>query len=248
MTSRWRSRLKISVTLTLMPSAMTCGDRLEALDRRGDLDHHVRPADLVPELLGLGDRARRCRGRAPARPRSRPGRPAPPVASQTGRKISRAVADVARRDLEHRVVGRRAGLRELRDLSVVGRSPSRGRVAKIVGFVVTPTTLRSSISFCRLPETIRSRRQVVEPDADAEVGQLLRGGGRSCSFSVSSASRRERFLGGGYGGLGGDPELLEQGLVVGGRAEVLDRDAPAGVADDRGASRARGRPRSRPAP
>ena len=57
MTSRWRSRLKIRVTLTLMPGGGRLGDRLEALDGRGDLDHHVRAVDLGPELLGLGDGA-----------------------------------------------------------------------------------------------------------------------------------------------------------------------------------------------
>ena len=86
--------------------------------------------------------------------------------------------------------------------------------------------------------------EVVEPDADADVGELP-GWGWSCVlFFLAVAVRQrlrggERFLGGGDGRLGGDAELAEQGLVVGGGAEVLDRDAAAGVTDVRRQVRAR---------
>ena len=54
MTARYRSRLKIKVTLTLMPLAIGVGDRRQAGLRRRDLDEEVRPVDQPPQVLGLG--------------------------------------------------------------------------------------------------------------------------------------------------------------------------------------------------
>ena len=54
MTARYRSRLKIRVTLTLMPLAMVVGDRRQARLGRRDLDEQVRPVDQPPQVRGLG--------------------------------------------------------------------------------------------------------------------------------------------------------------------------------------------------
>ena len=96
--------------------------------------------------------------------------------------------------------------------------------------MVTPTTLLVSISSCRLPDLQPFARQVVEPNGYTgraqrrEVGVLS--GHIDHPFSVVDYLFR-----GGNDGFGGEPELAEQRLVVGGLAVVLDRDDLAGVAD-----------------
>ena len=67
---------------------------------------------------------------------------------------------------------------------------------------------------------------------DRSSSQMLTPSAVSCSVGVLMRAALLAPLRGGDGlacrlddGVGGDAELLEQGLVVGGRAEVLDRDA-----------------------
>ena len=56
MTSRWRSRLKISVTLTLMPAAIAAVIASRPAMVAGILMMRVGAVDRRPELLGLRDR------------------------------------------------------------------------------------------------------------------------------------------------------------------------------------------------
>ena len=107
------------------------------------------------------------------------------------------------------------------------RSPSAIAAAKIVGFVVTPTTKLSRTRSARLPVSIRSRGQVVEPDRDAGVGEGLQSVTHGCSLPGG-----ETVAGGGGHRGRGDAVLLVDPGVVGGRAVRLDRDDPAVVADD----------------
>src|SRR6185437_6723096 len=107
------------------------------------------------------------------------------------------------------------------------------------GLVVTPLTFRVRISSARLPVVIRPRErsssQMLTPAAvSCSVGVLIVLLGCSvpgCS-AVRSADRRDRGARRVHDGVGGDAELLEQGLVVGGGAEVLDGDRTATVSDD----------------
>src|ERR1700712_1548102 len=106
-------------------------------------------------------------------------------------------------------------------------SPFERADAKIVGFVVTPTTSRSAISFSRPWPLIRSRErsssQMLTPAAEsaavgvsALVSVMLM---MNSFFLVETGSAAQGFLGGDDRVLGGQAVLLEQGLVVGGRAE-----------------------------
>ena len=218
------------MTLTLMPAPIAAVIASRPSIVAGILIMHVRPVDLRPELLAP---ARSSPSVSCARPgatsiETRPSTPSVRVvdrAEDVGR-----VAHVVGRDLEDRVVDVGAGRGELVRPARRSASPLARAPAKIVGLVVTPTTLRSAMSSVEAAGGDALAREVVEPDADAGLGELLRWG---CWLMwlfllfVRASGRRERFLRGGDDGLGRDAELAEQGLVVGGGAEVLDRHAAA---------------------
>ena len=224
-----RSRLKIRVTLTEMPAADDRGDGGQAGLGRRDLDVHVRAVDLGPQLLGLRDR--------------RVG-----VVGEVGRDLDRdaavdavrgvvdrpedvgGVAHVVGGDLEDRLVGGSRRARRARATWPSYAWPLLMAPAKIVGFVVTPHDVARDDQVGRLPVMMRSRErsssQMLTPCGDeGAVGVLMSSPLSGGSAAAGLACRLDD-------GFGGDAELLEQGLVVGRGAEVLDRDAPALVADD----------------
>ncbi len=153
----------------------------EALLRGWHLDHHVGLGDGVPEQLALGDGALGVVGET----RLDLDRDAAVLALGRipGRaEQARSVADIAGGDLEDGVVGRGAGLRELGDdLVVRGALGQCGREDRRIGGhpydVAFVDELLQGAGDDPLP------REVVEPDADAEVGQLLRGRGGHPDFS-----------------------------------------------------------------
>ena len=65
-TCAYRSRPKISVTLTLIPAASVAAIAGMPSSGGRDLDHHVGPVEPVPELLRLARWSRRCRARGRA--------------------------------------------------------------------------------------------------------------------------------------------------------------------------------------
>src|SRR5687768_3040967 len=109
-------------------------------------------------------------------------------------------------------------------------SPFESAPAKIVGFVVTPTTFQSRISSSRLPLVSRSRDrsssqiETPAPDSAARFGLL--------NFLTPHSVKGTAC--GGDDVLRREAELLEQRLVVGRGAEVLDRHDLARVADEIG--------------
>ena len=100
------------------------------------------------------------------------------------------VAHVVGRDLEDRRVDVGAGRGELVHLRVRRRRPCASAPAKIVGFVVTPTTLRSAISSLEVAGGDALARQVVEPDAHAGFGERG-GGGVGAHGDVSPSCARQ---------------------------------------------------------
>ena len=222
-----------------MPCGDGLGDRRAALLGGGDLDQQVGPVDGLPERL----RPRRwCASVSWARPgatsiETRPSTPS--VASKTGRMIVAGVADVVGGELEDRPGRRRRrAAASSRDLLVVplavGEAP-----AKIVGLVVTPTTCLSLIELGEVAGLEPLAGQVVEPDGDARVGELLQSVGHGSSWIGGCGVRRRQSVAAAMlsraaaaTALGGDAELVVDPRVVGGGAVVLERDDPAVVADD----------------
>src|SRR3954453_11181618 len=125
---------------------------------------------------------------------------------------------------------------------------------KMVGFVVTPTRLRSRISSARLPVRSRSRLRSSSQTATPASLSWRRGSVIVCLFSVagrsvdaggvrwcSSVARRATAGGtdlgqggvcGGDHALGREAELLVEHVVGRAGAVVLQRDHLAGLADD----------------
>ena len=234
MTARWRSRLKIRVTLTLMPSAMAAVIASRPSTVAGILIMAFGRSTFAHSCLACVDGAGGVVGEA----RLDLDRDAAVLAA--GRVVDRPEDVAARRRRRAVVISKTAsvtlvpGAASSATCVVVGL-PLASAVAKIVGLVVTPTTFCSSMSFCEPARRDALAREVVEPDADADVGELPAVGLVMVLFFLRAdgqlARGGDRLLGGGDGRLGGDAELAEQGLVVGRGAEVLDRHAAAGVAD-----------------
>ena len=121
-----------------------------------DLDEHVGPVDLGATAPWPRRWCRRCRGPGRARPRWRPGR--------RRRWWRRRPASTRRRRC-----GRRSVVSSKTASSTSAPSPASSRTcssyrsplarapAKIVGFVVTPTTCSSLTRSARLPVSMRSR-------------------------------------------------------------------------------------------
>src|SRR4051794_38649597 len=116
--------------------------------------------------------------------------------------------------------------------------------AKMVGFVVTPTTDLSLTRSARLPVSIRSRdRSSSQMDTPASASALRRSlsvltaspserrGTRTCSRSCLLGRGLDAVLGRLGDGVGREAELLEHPGRVSGRAVVLEADHPTGVAD-----------------
>src|SRR3954454_23652501 len=109
---------------------------------------------------------------------------------------------------------------------------------KIVGLLVTPTTCFLWTSSCRFPVRSRSRlmssSQMETPSSDSCANASL----ISCPLSVpcrSAPDATSALQGGvssGHNVVRGEPELLEEHVALGARAEVVDRDDFAAVADD----------------
>jgi hypothetical protein len=154
------------------------GDRGQARLRRGDLDERVRAVDLGPQLLRLG--GRRGRVMREVGETSIDTRPStPPVASNTGRKMSAASATSVV------VISKIASSAETpcreRGQGASYESSSLLPIAawKIDGFVVTPDTSRVLMRSARLPESMRLRErsssQMLTPAAARScVGVLMR--------------------------------------------------------------------------
>src|SRR3954454_22619353 len=131
----------------------------------------------------------------------------------------------------------------------------------MVGLVVTPTTLCSSTSDCRLPLRMRSRErsssQTATPAFDScarfsfwaivmpscrfcWVCSAVAGGALEAADGDAGAGRRdarrvgrlEALAGGGDDGVGGEAELLVELRVARAGAVVVQRDHPAGVPDE----------------
>src|SRR5689334_19033561 len=112
------------------------------------------------------------------------------------------------------------------------RSPFAIAPAKMVGFVVTPTTYLSWTNAARLPVSMRSRdrssSQIETPASDRAFRRSLMG----APLVVRSTARRgDAVVRGEDDVLGRHAELLVDPLVVGRGAVVVDRDDPAVVAD-----------------
>src|SRR6478735_5366282 len=107
---------------------------------------------------------------------------------------------------------------------------------KIDGLVVTPTTCCWSISSARLPDVIRLRdrssSQIATPSSERRLSaSVMEIPSPTCRMWASALGRGEGFPGLGGHVLGGEAELLEQHLSVGGGTEVLEGDDAAGVPD-----------------
>ena len=148
------------------------GDGLEALDRRRDLDHRVRAVDLGPELLGLFDGPRGVVGEA-GLDLDRDAAVDAVRGVVDGAEDVGGAGHVIRRDLEDGVVDDAAARRRARRPARRRRAPLARAPAKIVGFVVTPTTFFSAMSFCRPPDVMRSRErsssQMLTPAAESSA-------------------------------------------------------------------------------
>jgi len=165
-------------------------DGAQALEGRGDLDHDVLAVDSRPELFGLGGCARGVVGESGLDL----DRDAPVFAL---RGVVHRTEDVARGshvrgdDLEHRVVNARTLLRQLRHLVVV-RVAGRERVGedrRVGGDADDVAVVDEALQATRHDAFAR---EVVEPDADSDVGELLGLAGAVCHGVVL-------FLGGGGG-------------------------------------------------
>src|SRR5215207_11427329 len=240
MTSRYRSTEKISVTFTLTPSAsaLVIADRpswvagiLTSRFGRSTAFHRSRASARVASV-----------SRASSGLTSSDTRPSmPPVCSQVPENTSQACwtsATVTSRTVSSIDAPRAASSRTCASYAC----PFASADAKIVGLVVTPTTLLSVISSCRLPVVSRSRdrssSQMDTPAADSAASFSLgamSGSSRWGDLGKGSDDRGrdavEAGAGGGHDVLGGEAELAEQGLVVRAGAVVLDGDDLACVAD-----------------
>ncbi len=189
----------MSVTLTEMPEPMTwvmagrpstvAGILMSTLGR-STAAARDRASSTVPAVS--------CASRGSTSIDTLPSRP--PVASYTGRKTSQA-------SLTSCVVRAKTASSTLRPESASSRTwvsyacPSDSAAWKIDGFVVTPTTPLSSMSFCRLPEVRRSRERSssqMETPLRGEVLECGAGHGaltslpRPRSCGSASSGRRHR--------------------------------------------------------
>src|SRR5918993_1940070 len=125
--------------------------------------------------------------------------------------------------------------------------------AKMVGFVVTPTTLYSSTSDCRSPVRMRSRERspshTATPASESSasclfcamsvpssssavaggVGEAAGGGDRPGRDGGAGSRRLQALAGCGHDGVVGEAELLVQHVVGGARPVVGEADDPARV-------------------
>ena len=147
-------------------------DGRQALDGRRDLDEDVRPVDRGGAAPWPPRRSSRCRGpsRGSTSMETRPSSPS--VASKTGfmtSQASRTSRVVRAKTASSTRLAGRASSSTCSSYAL----PSERAAWKIDGFVVTPTTPRSSMSCWRLPERDPLAREVVEPDGDAVGGEVL---------------------------------------------------------------------------
>src|SRR5437764_4916182 len=125
----------------------------------------------------------------------------------------------------------------------------------MLGFVVTPTTCRSRTNPASVPETSRSRdrssSQIATPASDScfKVWMLTLApnsvaGGRT----LGRADLRQRRVRRGDDALRRQAELFVEDLVRRARAEVVEAEGLAGIADDFAPSERRGRLDRHPSP
>src|SRR5690349_12937119 len=158
---------------------------------------------------------------------TRPSRPA--VASYTGRRMSAAArtsAVVIIRTASSTVTPRSARSPSCSSYP----SPEPMAAWKMEGLVVTPTTCLVSTSSARLPEAMRLRErsssQMETPSSERRF-RVTAVAVASVTVIIflraigSTAGGGEGFPGGGGDVLGGETELGEQGVGVGGGTEVL---------------------------